>query len=806
MKNILFRIVLSATILFHQQSYSQEHIVRKHISFDEDWRFALGNASSVEKDFNYGIANLFSKTGKAVNCAVSPVFNDSSWQAIQLPHDWAVSLPFVKSENFDVMSHGFKPIGGLFPATSIGWYRKHFTLDAADSGNVFNLQFDGIYRDAIVWINGFYLGNHKSGYTGVNYDLTPYLNYGKENVIVVRVDATQYEGWFYEGAGIYRHVWLDKLPPVHIAKDGVFAYSTISKQATTIHTEVTVNNTSPTNKTYSLKALFKNRQGNTVAESSPQDIVIHANSKAVAKSSFDVQNAILWDIDNPYLYHLEVQVSEQNKLLDKYEQRFGIRSINITDSGVYLNKKYIKIKGTNNHQDHAGVGAALPDYLQYYRIDLLKKLGSNAYRTSHHAPTPELLDACDSLGMLVLDENRLLNASPEYLKDWEEQLKRDRSRTCVFLWSVGNEEGWVQGNNTGKNIATILIAKQQEMDPTRVTTYAADMANEYKGINSIIPVRGFNYREYAVGAYHRDHPLQPLIGTEMGSTVTTRGIYIKDTIKGYVPDQDITAPWWASKAETWWKLAADSTFWLGGFVWTGLDYRGEPTPYEWPNVNSHFGVMDVCGFPKNIYYYYKSWWTNEDVLHLSPHWNWQGKENQPIDVWVNSNADKIELLLNGRSLGIKVMPRNGHLQWTVPYQKGTLKAIAWKGKRTFTNEISTTGNPVSVKIDCIKTVLKADGKDAAVINISVVDSKGNEVPDAGNLISFTMDGNAEIIGVGNGDPSDHDADKCADGKWQRHLFNGKAQIIIQSGKNVGECKFTAASDGLKNTVLMVSCK
>jgi len=783
-------------LLMANDCTAQKTIIRERMNFDEDWRFALGSASSAAKDFNYGIANLFSKTGKAEDCAVSNKFNDSSWRKLVLPHDWAVELPFVLSNNFEVVSHGFKPVGGLYPETSIGWYRKHFSVSAKDSGHLFTIQFDGVYRDASVWLNGFYLGNHKSGYTGIEYDLTPYLNYQKENVLVVRVDASQFEGWFYEGAGIYRHVWLNKKPPVYIATDGLFAYSTITKEAATVHTETTIKNSLPNNVTYTTVALLKDRTGKTVASAAPKEVVVKAYSAATASNSFTVNNPILWDIDNPYLYHIVTQVFDKQKLVDEQDERFGIRSINITDSGVYLNSKYVKIKGTNNHQDHAGVGSALPDYLQYYRIGLLKQMGANAYRTSHHAPTPELLDACDSLGMLVLDENRLLNISEQYMQDWEWQLKRDRSRASVFLWSIGNEEGWVQGNNIGKAVAQQLIAKQKELDPSRVSTYAADMGNVYPGINEVIPVRGFNYREYAVSDYHKDHPLQPLIGTEMGSTVTTRGIYKKDSASGYVPDQDITAPWWASRAETWWKLAADAKFWLGGFIWTGFDYRGEPTPYEWPNVNSHFGVMDVCGFPKNIYYYYQSWWKNEDVLHVSPHWNWKGKENEPIDVWVNSNADKIELLLNNKSLGTKPMPANGHLQWSVPYKAGTLKAIAHKGKRTFTQEITTTGTAYSIKLECSKVLLKADGKDATVVNITVLDNKGREVPDADNLIHFKLSGNAKIIGVGNGDPSSHEADKYFTDNWQRHLFNGKAQVIIQSGKEASNIQLTVTSEGL----------
>lgn len=325
------------------------------------------------------------------------------------------------------------------------------------------------------------------------------------------------------------------------------------------------------------------------------------------------------------------------------------------------------------------------------------------------------------------------------------------------------------------------------------------MGNEFKGVNEVIPIRGFNYREYAVADYHRDHPNQPLLGTEMGSTVTTRGIYEKDSIRAYVPDQDITAPWWASKAETWWKLAAVNKYWMGGFVWTGFDYRGEPTPYKWPNINSHFGIMDVCGFPKNIYYYYKSWWTDEDVLHISPHWNWPDKIDQPIDVWINSNADTVELYLNGKSLGKKEMPRNGHLQWQVNYKPGTLEAIGTKKGRKLTAKVATTGAALHVVLTPDKTLLKADGKDVTIVNITLTDEKGREVPTANQLIQFKLSGDAKIIGVGNGDPSSHEADQCKVGSWQRNTFNGKCQVIVQAGKTNGTFQLEAQAKGLSSS-------
>jgi beta-galactosidase len=335
-----------------------------------------------------------------------------------------------------------------------------------------------------------------------------------------------------------------------------------------------------------------------------------------------------------------------------------------------------------------------------------------------------------------------------------------------------------------------------KLDPSRTSTYAADLPNYFKGVNEVIPVRGFNYRHTAVADYHRDHPTQPIMGTEMGSTVTTRGIYEKDSIRAYVPDQDIIAPWWASRAEDWWKLAAVNNYWLGGFVWTGFDYRGEPTPYRWPNINSHFGIMDVCGFPKNIYYYYQSWWTDKDVLHISPHWNWKGKEGKSIDVWVNTNADNVELFLNGKSLGKKDMPRNSHLQWLVNYEPGKLEAIAYKKGKRLSSFIETTSEANKLLIEPSKLILQADGKDVSVINITVMDKEGREVPDANQLIEFSLTGDAKIIGVGNGDPSSHEADVCTNGKWQRNSFNGKCQVIVQSGKTSSGLHFEASSIGL----------
>lgn len=780
---------------------------RERILIDDDWRFAFGHAADASKDFNFSIAPIYSKSGKAETTAIARDFDDSSWRKLNLPHDWAVELPFVESDNFDVMAHGYKPVGGLFPETSIGWYRKSFSIQPSDSGRRFTIQFDGVFRDSRVWLNGFYLGNNESGYVGQTYDITDYVDFKKPNVLVVRVDATQYEGWFYEGAGIYRHVWLNKFANTHLG-DGFFIRSEVTGKNAIVNVEIPVANSSYDNFQGSAIVKVKNRNGHVLVTSDPLTVNLNPSSTVTLAAALQLNEIILWSLENPYLYELEIDLSKGNQLIDRRTERFGVRTIQVDAvKGLTLNGKHIKVRGVNCHQDHAGVGSALPDYLQYYRIRLLKEMGVNAYRTSHNAPTPELLEACDSLGMLVMDETRLLNSSPEYLDQMERIVIRDRNHPSVYMWSIGNEEGYLQTNSTGKRIALTMLDRLKRIDPTRTATYAADLGNVWTGVNEVIPVRGFNYREKFVVPYHNDHPDQPVVGTEMGSTVTTRGIYAVDSVKGYVPDQDISAPWWASTAEAWWPIAADNDWFMGGFIWTGFDYRGEPTPFKWPNVNSHFGVMDMCGFPKNIYYYYKSWWSDEDVIHISPHWNWKGQEGKVIDVWVNSNAEEVELFLNKKSLGKKAMPRNSHLKWQVPYQPGVLVAVGKRGNKKFETRMETSGPAAKLLLSVDQSSLLPDGNDATVVNVSVVDSRGRIVPDASNEIHFRLDGPGKILGGGNGDPSSHEQDVASNPhSYQRKLFGGRAQIIVQSLPQNGVIQIKASSNELTNGIATIQVK
>lgn len=773
---------------------------RQRSSLDKGWKFQFGHAGNPEKDFGFGLVSIFSKTGKSDGTAMHPGFDDKAWRRLDLPHDWAVELPFVYHPSFDVQSHGYKPVGGFFPETSIGWYRKSFSIPASDSGYRYSVTFDGVFRDARFWLNGFYLGRNESGYMGVEYDITDYIGYGKDNILTVRVDATQYEGWFYEGAGIYRHVWLNRFGNLHIPSDGVFVYSDGRPDKATLTIETNILNKGPVAESGYLIAKLKNRDGKEIAVSKPFKLNVRAGETFTAKQTLTLQKPRLWNLDDPYLYHVEIELKNNNLIIDRKNIRTGIRSIRWdAERGFFLNGQPVKIKGVNMHQDHAGVGAAIPDGLQYYRINLLKRMGVNAYRASHNPPAPEVLAACDSLGLLVVDETRLLNTSPEYLGQFERLIRRDRNHPSVILWCIGNEEGWVQTQSTGKRMALTMMALQQKLDPTRTSTYAADLPNIVSGINEVIPIRSFNYREKHMEAYHRDHPHQPILGTEMGSTVTTRGIYTTDSLNCYLPDHDLTAPWWASRAEDWWPIAAENDWMAGGFIWTGMDYRGEPTPFQWPNINSHFGVMDMCGFPKNLYYYYKSWWDDKsDVLHISPHWNWPTRvwRDRETEVWINTNADSVALWLNGKPLGTKPVVKNRHLRWTVTYEPGTLEAIGFRNGRILKTKAETTGPAFELVVSPHKTTAFANGNDIIVVNVHAIDSGGREVPTASNRVQFRISGDARIIGVGNGDPSSHEPDKFTGHTWQRSLFNGKCQVILQMGETPGIIRLEAEATGL----------
>ncbi len=763
---------------------------RERLLLDPGWRFHLGNADQETEDFNLGTdGKTFAKSGRMVRCAAEN-FDDSAWQKVDLPHDWAIELPF--HEDKPLTQHGSKPLGRNYPDTSIGWYRRVFDLPASDHGRRLRLEFDGVFRHAMVIFNGLYLGENFSGYAPFHFDVTDLANYGLKNTIVVRVDATLNEGWFYEGAGIYRHVWLTKMHPVHVPLWGTFVQSSVQAGRATLRISTEVRNDSDLDANCHIGSTVVDAKGNTVASVEPAPAPAGAWQTIQAQHTLEVRNPSLWSIEQPNLYRLISTVEVNGAAVDTHETTFGIRTLRFdADQGFFLNGQPVKIKGTCNHQDHAGVGAALPDRIQYYRIERLKEMGSNGLRTSHNPPTPELLDACDRLGMLVMDETRMMSSSPEGLSQLERLIRRDRNHPSVVIWSLGNEEP-EQSTERGMHMVTTMKRLARRLDPSRVVTVAQN-GGWGKGISSVVDVFGCNYHDKDIDGYHRDHPHQPMIGTETASTVSTRGIYSNDKEKGYVSAYDVNYPPWATTAENWWSIYDARPFIAGGFAWTGFDYRGEPTPYGWPCINSHFGIMDTCGFPKDNFYYYQAWWASKPVLHLFPHWNWPGKEGQEIEVWCHSNLDRVELFLNGRSQGSQKVVKNQHLMWKVRYEPGTLEARGVRGGDRMTMRRETTGPAAAIRLSPDRKRISADGADVSMVIVEMVDAQGRTVPVADDQVTFNVTGAGKLLGVGNGDPSSHESDK----ESKRRAFNGFCMAIVQASKQAGEIVVEASSPGLQ---------
>ena len=782
---------------------------RERLLADFGWRFHLGHADDIAKDFGYGRGGAFAKSGSLIGgrgSVTQATFDDSSWTSVDLPHDWAIDLPF--SDDRGLNEHGAKPLGRAFPDTSVGWYRRTFDIPASDAGRRIAIEFDGVFRDCIVILNGHFVGRNLSGYVPFRFDVTDLVTYGGKNALVVRVDATEYEGWFYEGAGIYRHVWLDKTAPLHVAHWGTFVRSAAAGVGT-VSIATDVQNDADAAATCRVVSKIVDAAGAAIATLTSAPVSVPEWGRQTVTQTTSITRPHLWSLEDPHLYKVLTSITTAGGAsVDAYETPFGIRTVTFdADKGFVLNGKSVKLKGTCNHQDHAGVGAGLPDRLQYFRIEKLKEMGSNAYRTSHNPPTPELLDACDRLGMLVLDETRMMDASEEGLSQLERLIRRDRNHPSVFCWSIGNEEP-EQGTERGARVAATMKRKVRELDPTRPVTEA--MNNAWgRGLSAVVDIQGFNYRGGAAAAdfakalddYHRAHPTQPTMGTEVASTVSTRGIYANDAARGYVSAYDRNFPPWASTAEEWWSIYAARPWVAGGFVWTGFDYRGEPTPYNWPCISSHFGIIDMCGFPKDLFYYYQAWWSGKPVLHLFPHWNWTGKEGQDVEVWCFTNADRVELIVNGTSAGEQEVKPNSHVAWKVPYVAGAIEARANKaGMPELIDRRETTGAPTKIVLMPDRERIAADGEDLSVVVAQIVDAQGRVVPTAADEVTFTASGPGRVIGVGNGDPSSHEADRAS----KRLAFNGLCMALVQGQKTPGEIRVEASAPGLASATAIIS--
>ena len=802
-------------------------VARERVLLDAGWRFQLGDPGDVTTNVTIyqEIGNLAWAQGAELDTetalqAIRPDpgtnhlgegisfvrtnYDDSAWRALDLPHDWAVELPFNSSAD---AGHGYKPLyNSSFTTNNIGWYRHTFTLPAGDTNKVMWLDFDGIYRNALIWLNGRCIGRDVSGYAPISFDVTTNVIAGGTNVLVVRVDATRTEGWWYEGAGIYRHVWLVKTDPVHVGHWGTYVATTsLVGSNATITVQTTVTNQSSTATNGSLTSTILDANSNAVITVT-STLTLAAHQGLIVTQTLAVANANLWSLQTPYLYNLVSTVSNATAVADVYQTPLGVRMVRFDPTnGVFINGQHVWIQGMCNHQDHAGVGIALPDRVQYFRIERLKQMGVNAYRTSHNPPTPELLEACDRLGMLVLDETRRVGYDSETLGQLERFIRRDRNHPSVFCWSLGNEVWDIQGTAQGATVMQTMQNLAHSLDSTRLCTVAINGPWGQTGFSQVIDVQGFNYNLSSLDSYHSGHSISNIIGTETASTVGTRGIYTNDTtVNGYVAAYDFITQTksgllqnpvtWGETAETWWPFYNSRPWSSGGFCWTGFDYRGEETPFGWPCISSHFGVMDTCGFAKDNFYYYQANWTLKPVLHLFPHWNWS-TPGQAVNVWAFGNCDAVELFTNGVSLGRQILNVQGHVEWdNVPYAAGTLRAIGYHNSQpVMTNTVETTGTPAAIALWPDRSTILADGCDVSVVTVAVLDSLGRVVPIASNLVNFTITGGA-IIGVGNGNPSSHEPDKT--NQWQRQVFNGLAEVIIQSTNQPGSIALTASSSGL----------
>jgi beta-galactosidase len=774
---------------------------RERLLLDFGWRFHFGHANDPAKDFGLGsgVSGNFQKTGGFL-AASAPAFDDSDWKPLDLPHDWAVELPFQNDP--ELSSKGFYPLGRTYPETSVGWYRRIFELPASDAGKRISIEFDGCYRDTLVVFNGFYIGRHSGGYDPFRFDLTDFASPGGRNVLLVRVDATLSDGWFYEGAGIYRHVWLVKTPPVHVRQWGTFVRATVKLGSASIGIRTEVENHGTGAQDVRVISTILDPSGQAAGKASSGPASIAEWQDRTYEQTVEVSHPALWSLERRNLYQVVTELEAGGKIVDRYVTTFGIRTVRFDAAkGFLLNGKTVKLKGTCNHQDHAGVGVALPDAIQRYRVAKLREMGCNAYRTSHNPPTAELLDACDEMGMLVFDETRMMSSNNEGLNQFANLVKRDRNHPSVFMWSMGNEEGQ-SGTDRGTQILTAMKRVANELDGTRPLSIAP-IFTIGKGGLLVGDVVGYNYMDPGAEAYHKAHPSKPVVGTETVSAVGTRGIYVTDASKGFVGSYDPYTTTGRASAEGWWRFCNSRPWLSGGFVWTGFDYRGEPSPYAWPNTGSQYGVIDACGFPKDSFYYYQSWWTDKPVLHLFPHWNWPGLEGQGVAVWVYSNLEKVELLLNGRSLGVKEMPRDSHVAWLVPYSPGTIEARGFKGgKQILVARRETSGDAARLIANADRSQLAADGEDVAAISVAVQDAQGRLAPLAGNDVTFKVSGEGRLIGVGNGDPTSHEPDKGT----SRKAFSGLCMALVQSTKSAGTITVEITSPRLESTRVSIVTK
>jgi beta-galactosidase len=826
--------IISCGFFAHQTTRAAESPMGRQ-SFDPGWKFVLGDPAGAQ----------------------GSNFDDKTWTSIDLPHDWSIFGPF--DENAAAGGSG-----GYLP-TGVGWYRKTFRVPEAEKSRIVTLQFDGIYENSEVWINGHSLGKRPFGYIGFAYDLSPFLNFGaQDNLVAVRVDNSfQRNSRWYSGSGIYRHTWLRISDPLHIALWGTSVTTPkVSADSALVDVVVSVENRRQDEARFDLVCSLLDQNGQTL-KSARGSQRLDAGAKEDVGSQLLIEKPELWSVESPTLYTVRCQLLNGDAVVDTRDTPIGIRTaVFDVDKGFLLNGRHVKLNGVCLHEDGGSVGSAIPEGVWVRRLQLLKEMGCNAIPTSHNPPAPEFLDLCDRMGFLVMDEafdewrgGKVPEGYHRHFDDWSQHdltdfILRDRNHPSVVIWSAGNEIG-EQTNPGGAEVLKALVDTFHRMDPTRPVTAAcdriyADPESANLDFLNLLDVVGYNYvdrwRERAEQFYEPDReafPHRRFIGTESVSMGGVRGDYSSlfpvSEVRHPIPatSPTIRAALFAGfrrpppgnvriNVEQLWKFVSTHDYVSGEFMWTGFDYIGEA---RWPDKSASFGVLDTCGFKKDGYYFYQSQWTHTPVLHLFPHWNWKGHEGRIIPVMCYTNCDTVELFLNGKSYGIKgyEFPRYGmedyygkypdrfrlpqttadlHLAWDVPYEPGTLKAVGKIGDQTFTEEISTTGEPAAIKLIPDRTILTADGSDVAHLTVQVVDDQGRVVPTANNAITFEIQGEAHLIGVDNGNPAGHESFKSP----QRRAFNGLCLAILQSTKVAGDMHITAHSAGLPDASLEVTSK
>lgn len=762
------------------------------------WRFIEEDFSVLPLACGHNDIYNYSKAG-GMKGPAQPSFNDLEWKEVSLPHDWVTHHDFDENE---IMNCGYKSRG-------IGWYRNRFSLDEEDKNRQILLEFEGMSCDAQIFVNGQLVYRNFSGYQGFCVDITDMANFGAvPNVLAVRIDATAWEGWWYEGAGIYRPVWLVKKPPSHIAYQGQWVNPCKNGDdswSVEIHTELENSLSVSQNVQMYTEILDSNEE---VLATQTTRIYLKEFSKETMKSSMTVSNPDLWSPEAPVLYRCRTTLTNaenggsQEVDRDFLTTEFGFRSIRMDpDTGFWLNGINRKIKGFCNHQDHAGVGAAVPYALKEYRIKKLKEIGADAYRCAHNTD-PDIMEICDRLGMIVMEENRTFSTAEDNLERLKSLVKTARNHPSVCFYSVFNEEP-LQGSAKGRRMAERMQAVIRQMDPTRLVlgAFNGGYMEEY-GASGVLEVVGINYNQAMYDSFHKKYPHTPLIASETSSAFAVRGEYSTDSEKHIFSSYDEDYAAWGASARDTWKCVSERSFVAGSFVWTGFDYRGEPTPYDWPSVSTFFGVLDSCGFRKAPSYLYEAFYKSEPILHLEPHWNWEKSSQSNIKVAVMSNCETVTLYLNGRKVGEKEIPPYDMARFEIPFEPGKLRAEGYRnGNMVCMDQVNTAGKPEKLLLECSKEELEDNGMDVVVVNVYAVDEQGILVPDADNLVEFEVSDTAEILGVGNGNPNSHEPD-CA---YDRKLFHGCAQGII---KNCGkeELKIIVRSSGLKSAERIIKIK